>query len=195
MVSLGAENVQSEDDIKGNVRPLSGRYHVAVKEVEEKEFKKENEKTGEVTYVTKFIFEFEVLAGTIPGQEGRIIPEYFTDSPKAKSRLERLALCLGLLQSGEKERDVELADGVARQLVIEVEDNQYEKDGKTVKGVRVAYLGFWSLGNKEVEDVPKDKEAMKLAGKGEGGKSGDDDGQGAEGEGKEKSSKDKWADL
>ena len=31
MVMLGATNVQSEDDIQGNARPL-GRYHAIVKE-------------------------------------------------------------------------------------------------------------------------------------------------------------------
>ena len=35
MVTLGAKNVEHEDDIQGNSRPLAGRYHVVVKEVDE----------------------------------------------------------------------------------------------------------------------------------------------------------------
>lgn len=58
MVCLGAKNVQSEDDIQGNARPLPGRYHVIVKEVDES-----------LEKIEKIIVEFEVLAGTTPGQD------------------------------------------------------------------------------------------------------------------------------
>lgn len=145
MVYLGAKNVQSEDDIQGNARPLPGRYHVIVKEVDESMEK-----------VDKIIIEFEVLAGTTPGQEGRVVTEYFAITEKAISRLTRLALVLGLLKPGEEDRDVAFSESVGRDLVIEVEPNEYtNKDGKEVKTVRVTYLGFWSTGNEAVADVPK----------------------------------------
>lgn len=145
MVMLGATNVQSEDDIQGNARPLPGRYHAIVKEVDESMEK-----------VDKIIIEFEVLAGTTPGQEGRVVTEYFAVTEKAISRLTRLALVLGLLNPGEEERDVAFSDAIGRDLVIEVEPNEYtNKEGKEVKTVRVTYLGFWSTGNEAVADVPK----------------------------------------
>jgi len=153
---MGAKQVQSEDDIQGNARPLPGRYHVIVKHADDS-FEK----------FDKVIVEFEVLAGTTPGQEGRLITEFFATSEKALPRLQRLALCLGLLAPGEEEKEVEFAEAEGRQLVIEVEDNEYEKkdeDGnkKTVKGVRVGFLGMWSLNNKAVSDVPKNRDALKL---------------------------------
>lgn len=145
MVMLGATNVQSEDDIQGNARPLPGRYHVIVKEVDESMEK-----------VDKIIIEFEVLAGTTPGQEGRVVTEYFAITEKAIPRLQRLAMTLGLLKPGEDDRDVLFSDAIGRDLVVEVEPNEYtNKEGKEVKTVRVTYLGFWSTSNKAVADVPK----------------------------------------
>ena len=145
MVMLGATNVQSEDDIQGNARPLPGRYHAIVKEVDESMEK-----------VDKIIVEFEVLAGTTPGQEGRVVTEYFAVTEKAIPRLQRLAMTLGLLKPGEDDRNVLFSDAIGRDLVVEVEPNEYtNKEGKEVKTVRVTYLGFWSTGNKAVADVPK----------------------------------------
>lgn len=154
MVKMGAKNIQSEDDIQGNPRPLPGRYHVAVKHVDEKMDK-----------FDKVIVEFEVLAGTTPGQEGRTITEFFAVTDKALPRLQRLAVVLGLIKPGEGEKEVEFSDGVGRQLVIEVEENEYEKDGRTIHGVRCAYLGFWSLSNAAVADVPKDDAARERGSK------------------------------
>jgi hypothetical protein len=152
MVSLGSKGVKSEDDLGGNTRPLAGRYHVVVKDVDET-FEK----------FDKVVVEFEVLAGTTPDQEGRTISEFFSLSEKALVRLQRLAIVLGLLKPDEEEKEVEFVQGEGRQLVIEVEDNEYEKDGEKKKGVRVSFLGMWSLANKQVADVPRDEEAVKVS--------------------------------
>jgi len=145
MVRMNAANVKSEDDISGFQKPLPGRYHVVVKHVDES-FEK----------FDKVLVDFEVLAGTTPGQEGRELTEFFACTEKAIPRLQRLALCLGLLTPGEPDKDVEFAEAVGRDLVIEIEENNYkDKTGKEVNGVRVGYLGMWSTGNKEVADVPK----------------------------------------
>lgn len=150
MVMLGATNVQSEDDIQGNARPLPGRYHAIVKEVDES-----------LSKIDKIIVEFEVLAGTTPGQEGTVVTEYFAVTEKAIPRLKRLALSLGLLRPGEPERNINFSDSIGKDLVIEVEPNEYtNKAGKEVKTVRLTYLGFWSTGNEAVADVPKDTEAV-----------------------------------
>jgi hypothetical protein len=145
---MGAKDVKSEDDISGFQRPLPGRYHVVVKHVDES-FKK----------FDKVVVDFEVLAGTVPGMEGREITEFFACTEKAVPRLQRLALCLGVLRPGEAERDVEFSDAVGRDLVIEVEENKYtnKTTGKEVEGVRVGYLGMWSTNNAAVVVVPKGK--------------------------------------
>ena len=150
MVRIGAQQVKSEDDISGYQKPLPGRYHVVVKHVDES-FEK----------FDKIVIDFEVLAGTVPGMEGREVSEFFACSEKSLPRLQRLALCLGLLTPGEPDRDVEFSEGVGRDLVIEVEDSEYEKveDGKKVKKKKTAltYLGMWSTANEAVKDVPKGK--------------------------------------
>jgi hypothetical protein len=147
---MGAKDVKSEDDIGGYEKPKPGFYHVVIKHVDES-FEK----------FDKIVIDFEVLAGTVPNMEGREVSEFFACSDKAISRLQRLALCVGLLNPGEPDRDVEFTDAVGRDLVIEVEDSEYEKmeDGKKVKKKKTAltYLGMWSTGNKEVADVPKGK--------------------------------------
>jgi hypothetical protein len=162
MVTLGAQQIKSEDDISGFQRPLPGRYHVVVKHVDES-FEK----------FDKVIVDFEILAGTVPNMEGRELNEFFACTDKAIPRLQRLALCLGLLKPGEPDKDVEFADAVGRDLVIEVEENNYkDKAGKEVNGVRVGYLGMWSTNNAAVADVPK----ATLEGGGSGGGNNDDDG-------------------
>jgi hypothetical protein len=149
---LGTQNVNSEDDLDNN-RALPGQYHVAVQSVDES-FEKGD----------KVIVEFQVLAGTTPGQTRKTITEYYSVSEKALPRLQRLALATGLLQPNEPEREVQLSDAEGRQLVIEVEEHSYEKkeDGKTVDTVRISWMGMWSIGNPAVADVPKDGDALKL---------------------------------
>jgi len=150
MVVLGAEGAKSENDIGGNM-PDPGRYHVVITAVDES-FDKYNSIT----------VDFQVLTGNKPGQVDRTLTEYFSVSEKAIPRLKRLALCVGLLQPGEAEREIEFEQAVGRQLVIEVEENEYEKNGEKKKGRRISWVGMWSTGNKEVADVPKDVEALKL---------------------------------
>jgi len=151
MVRLDAEQTQSEDDVKGFSRPLAGRYHVVVKDVDESHEKFEN----------SIPVEIEVLKGTTPGQEGKLHTEFFSISEKAIDRLLRFSLTTGIVRPGEK-KDVSISDAVGRQLIVELEDHSYEKNGEVKKGVRISFLGMWSVGNDEVKDVPKDKEALKL---------------------------------
>jgi hypothetical protein len=144
---MNAANVKSEDDISGFQKPLPGRYHVVVKHVDES-FEK----------FDKVLVDFEVLTGTVPDMQGRELTEFYSCTEKSIPRLQRLALCLGLLAPGEPDKDVEFADAVGRDLVIEVEENKYpDKNGKTIDGVRVGYLGMWSTGNEAVAEVPKAK--------------------------------------
>ena len=189
MVRIGANNVKSEDDISGYQKPLPGRYHVVVKHVDES-FER----------FDKIVVDFEVLAGTVPDQQGRELSEFFACTDKAIPRLQRLALCVGLLQPGEPEADVEFTDAVGRDLVIEVEAGEYEKvqDGKKVKKEKTAltYLGMWSTANEAVKDVPKGKlpppsgsQGATTSGGGGGGGNGEASGGGAVNAG------DEWSDI
>lgn len=149
------------------------------------------------------LVDFEALAGTTPGQVGRTHLEFFSTKEKALPRLQRLALAVGLLKPDEPEKEVQFSDAIGRQLVIEIEENTYEKDGKTHECVRIAFLGMWSSGNKAVADVPKDAESLKLAQGGagattDGGKANPAEGKTAEAAtaaGTETSQDDAYADL
>ena len=182
MVRIGANNVKSEDDISGFQRPLPGRYHVVVKHVDES-FEK----------FDKIVVDFEVLAGTVPDQQGRELPEFFACTDKAIPRLQRLALCVGLLKPGQPEADVEFADAIGRDLVIEVEENNYKtKEGKEVNSVRVGYLGMWSTANEAVKDVPKG--TLPEGGGNQGATTGDG-GNDAASCGGASSGGDEWSDI
>jgi len=153
MVMLGAQGVQSENDIGGN-RPEPGRYHVVIKDVDES-----------MQEHDKVIVDFEVLDGTVPGMRGRTFREFYATSAKAIPRLQRLAMCLGLLKPNEPDKDVAFEQARGFQLVVEVEANEYEdKDGNKRQGVRVGYMGMWSVGNPAAADVPKDQQALALIG-------------------------------
>lgn len=163
MVRMGAQDVTSEDEVGGNSRPLPGRYHATINGVKflAKDGQGKNEEVPE-DEAEKIVVTFEVLAGTVPGQDGREIQEYFAVTDKAIARLKRLALCVGILKPQEAEKDVQFSQAQDRQLVIEIEENSYEKDGKTIDGVRVAFMGMWSVFNQAVSDVPKNKDILKM---------------------------------
>lgn len=161
MVMLNAEMAKSEDDFSGNARPLPGRYHVAIIHAEEKGSKKKGTPGLEL--------EFKVIVnGLAPdntvtsGQADRTIPLFLSfiggDDSKTQTcinRVIRLALCCGVLRPGEA-KEPDWSEALGRELVIEVENQEYESDGKTRNGSQISFLGFWSLGNKEVANVPKD---------------------------------------
>lgn len=164
MVMLNAQTAQSEDDFSGKSRPLPGRYHVAVNHAEEK--------ASKVKGTPGLDIEFQVIAdGITPdgkdktaGQIGKTIPLFLSyiggDDAKTKTcidRVCRLALCVGILKPGEA-KEPDWNEAIGRELVIEIEGQQYddEKSGTVKTGSQVAFLGFWSLGNKAVANVPKD---------------------------------------
>ncbi len=149
-VSLSAKGAKSESDVAGGQKPVKGRYLAMVKAVDETMDKKDQVNV-----------DFEVLAGNVPDQRGRILTEYFSVSEKALPRLTRLALCLNLLQP-DQVADVSFAAGVGRVLFIEVEDHSYDKDGKKVETVRVSFGGMWSLGNPDVADLHKVPEIANM---------------------------------
>jgi hypothetical protein len=162
---LNAQNAHSEDDFSGNARPVPGRYHAAVNHAEEKGSKKKGTPGLEC--------EFQVICdglspdGETPtsGQSGRTIPVFLLstahDDPDPKQRVHnvrmtRFAYCVGLIGAGQM-KEPDWQDAVGRELVIEVESQEYEdKDGNAKSGSQISFMGFWSLGNKEVANVPKD---------------------------------------
>lgn len=146
---MNASNVKSIDDLGGN-RPAPGKYHVALKHVDES-LQGKNDST--------IVCEFEVLHGTVPGQEKKTHTEYFSISEKALVRLTRLAICLGLMQPGD-DKDIRFKDALGGQLVIELEQHEYEKEGQKKSGSRITFMGMWPIDHADVRDVPKNKDAL-----------------------------------
>jgi len=143
-LSLSAKGVKSESEVAGGQKPVKGRYLAMVKAVDETMEKKD-----------QINVDFEVLAGNVPDQRGRILTEYFAVSDKALPRLTRLALCTGILKPDE-DKDVTFADALGRVLFIEVEEHSYKnKDGEMVNTVRVSFGGMWSVSNPDVADLHK----------------------------------------
>lgn len=139
--------------------PKPGRYHVAVKTVDDT-FEKQPQNV---------VVLFEVLNGTVPGQAGTSFSEYFfieRENPQdwQIARLTRFAWACGLIgENEEKEVDFQAAAGC--QLVVEVyEDEWRDKDGNEKKKIKITKKGggMWPLGHKEVNDVPIDKDAAEI---------------------------------
>lgn len=153
-ISLSAKGAKSESDIAGGGKPVKGRYLMLIKAVDETMDKKDQVNV-----------DFEVLAGNVPDQRGKILTEYFSVSERALPRLTRLALCTGLLQPDEV-KDVSFMAAVNRVLFVEVEDHKYTKNGesKETETVRVSFGGMWSVGNPDVADLHRVPEiAAKIA--------------------------------
>lgn len=142
-INLSAKGAKSESDIAGGGKPVKGRYLMMIKAVDETMEKKDQVNV-----------DFEVLAGNVPDQRGKILTEYFSVSERALPRLTRLALCTGLLQPDEV-KDVSFMGAIGRVLFVEVEDHKYTKAGesKETETVRVSFGGMWSVGNPDVADL------------------------------------------
>jgi len=158
MVMLDAKTANSEDDFSGRSRPEPGRYHVIVNHADEKPSKKNSTPGLEV--------EFQVLAGTVPNQAGKTIPLFLVyiggDDGKTKTcidRVTRLAICTGVIRPGEA-KEPDWGEAIGRELVIAVEAQEYtDNNGQIKTGTQVAFMGFWSLGNEQVKDVPRDNDS------------------------------------
>ena len=150
MLNLDTSGVNSADEL-GTTFCLPGRYHTVVKAVDES-FSK---------FPEAVIVEFEILAGTVPGQEKKTHREFFSTKGKAIDRIKRFAMVTGLIGPNER-KQVNLSDALGHQLVIEIIDEEYQ--GKTRS--KVSYVGMWSPDHKEVADVPKDKAFLALHGQG-----------------------------
>lgn len=152
MVQCNAGNAQTSDDFRGGGRPLPGRYHAIVNSGTEINSQDKGTPGTEI--------EFQILAGTVPGQEGTTLPETFWHTPKALDRLLAFAMACGALRPGEN-KDLTGPDYNGLQLVVEVGVRKYEVDGVKKETVEITYNGFWEVGHPEVKDVPKDQSALQ----------------------------------
>ena len=139
--------------------PAPGRYHVVVKSVDD----------SHAEHPRGIPTEFEVLAGTVPGQVGKTAIEIFDYDPGDKAcapdQITRMIQACGLLEEDE-EKTMDIRDAVGKQLVIElVEFNYVDKSGEKRKAVKIDRSdgGTWRLGHLAVRDVPTRKSDLSSA--------------------------------
>lgn len=161
-------NAKSEDDFQGTPnKPKPGKYHAQVIHADESGVSEDPEVRAQSRTQGKVVVGFAVLAGTLPGQEGTELREYFFATEKAMPRLEKLAYVLELLKPGDQNVDVSFANALGKDLIIEVEANPYQKkkdgvpqvdgNGNPIMndGIGLSFYGMWSLGHRDVKDVPR----------------------------------------
>ncbi len=158
-MKASAKGYQSESDVQGKPKPVAGLYHCMITGVNDSRVKKD----GSALNAT--IVEFEVLAGSVPGQEGKSVTQFYHLSENGEENAEycekvsRLCMAAGILKPGE-EKDVDAADLEKCQVVIKMSD--YTSKGKAGVSIDNFGLGVWGVGHPDVAAVPKNMDAIKL---------------------------------
>lgn len=146
-LSIPLDDVNPEK-LSGGDRPEAGNYHVLI--VGADHYGGRN---------NEMLVDYEVLAGTTPGQEGKVHRDYYSKSEKAVGRILQLAVALGMttveelqrLKDAGKEPDLDFEkDGVGRQCCVAVENDEYE--GKTRTKVN---FGIWHVDDSRAATIPK----------------------------------------
>ena len=169
---VNTQNYQSESDAKSTDRiNVPGFFHCTMTHVNDARVKKD----GSAMNAT--IFEGEVLAGTVPGQEGKKVVLYYELGPNGEEtdeyvvKCSRLAMACKLTGPGQPDRDLQPDDFEGSQFVARVEEYT-NKAGK--KGCSVGDFGeaVWGIDHADVSGVPKNQEAIRLWMEARGGSGG-----------------------
>lgn len=166
-MKASATNYKSESDVQGKPAPVAGKYHMDIASVNDTRRKKDG---GVLPYT---IVEYEVLNGTVPGQEGKKVTQFIeldengNETADYIEKATRLCLAAGILKPGE-ERDVDAKELEHCQVVVGVEVWESKKTKKSSTGVGDYGMAIWSVDNADVADVPKNKDAIRLWKEGNG---------------------------
>lgn len=163
-----ATKKESEKDLGGDRPEGEGRFHVMVKNAEQKHYPAKPAEGKEAQ--DKWIVDFEILAGTLPGQEGKVHKEHYSLSANAIDKAMRLAFMGGLLKPGEK-KELHVGNLVGHQLIIELvkgKDWTNNKGEKQEGNLQIAFpgsksMGVWRLDDPDVAAVPRNAKAATLA--------------------------------
>ena len=163
MVQLNKDKKKSEEEFGSGSWPDAGWYHVVITNCVQSASKKS---------VPVIAVEFQVLAdglkpdkkGHTNGMNGRTArASLYLMSEKGEKETEscleqvsRFALCAGLYPPGESPDtdDIDWQAAIGREVVIKV--SEQKKDGQPTGYMQVDWMGFWSLGNAAMKDVPRD---------------------------------------
>lgn len=155
MAELGLEEFGDEKELSGFSPVKSGNYHFVVLEADDS-FSKSD----------AIVLDCEVLAGTVPGQEGKKLKAYFNNGKSSdkdggkflRKRQARLALVLGLISPADlgKRVNVDFTQAAGRQFCAAVEQGE--------KYAEIRGLDFWSVTAPEAAEIPKDAAALAMIG-------------------------------
>ena len=170
MAVLDYSGMNQTDDLHGKPLIEDGQYHAVIELIDESpENYDRNLKDG-------IEVKFQILAGTVPGQEKRTLTSYYpypNSSHKDGGKFSAQKLCvlteaLGLTSPADRGRTVELdwQAGVGRQVIIGVQKKKYTKnDGTEGKIAELSNAGcavfHWS--DPTMEAVPKNAAALAYA--------------------------------
>lgn len=148
-------------DELGSNRPAPGIYHVMVNDATEKSRPPEK---GGGRYVQ---VDMQVLNGTVPGQEGKTITQFFYLDGKqaALDNLLKFLMCTGVIHENEA-KDIDFqTDLPGSQLVVEAERDEYQGKSR----IKLSFGGFWPVDHPEVkrDNIPLDNDMAKAFLKGE----------------------------
>lgn len=169
MPTLPKANHKSLDEVGGRERPLGGWFHVAIHHWDETMQKKD-----------EVVVDYQILAGTTPGQEGKVQREYVSmkkfngddNTQNFENTIRRILVAAGVIGLNDAlDRDV-TAEVMGKQLVIEIEEREYDekKDGvptgkkKKASGVGNFGNAVYPIGAPEVAHVPLNQNALRLLG-------------------------------
>ena len=164
-----------------------GMYHVHVKDAKREGSLEPNEK-GEFKSPCVRL-DLEILAGSESDQVGKVIYHriylakarrdpsgktvgYDPLTDKSREQYMRTAVQLGVMAKedvGKQGAPVRWSQVIGRQAVVRVDrDEEDDFKDKTKKRVvhRINFGNFWEVHHEDVKDVPKDPEAMAMAGNG-----------------------------
>jgi hypothetical protein len=159
-MKASAKGYQSESDVKGKPAPVDGFFHTTIAHVNDSRTKKDG------SPLNATIVEFEVLAGSVPGQEGKTVTQWFqlddngNENAEYCEKVSRLCMAAGLLRPGE-EKDIDAGDLENCQVIIKVQ-NYTKKTGGTGCGLADYGLGVWGVNHPDVAAVPKNLDAIRL---------------------------------
>lgn len=155
-----AGSADKPDDIQGKPQPIPGKYHVVITECNDSRKKRDG------SAFNNTVFQLEVLAGTVPGQEGKEMPLFARlgddgeETEEYCGVISRLAMACGILKPRES-KELSAEDFINQQFVVGWE-GYIGKDKKEHFSVANFGLATWGVNDEAVRDVPKNLAAIKL---------------------------------
>ena len=137
--------------------PIAGNYHVSIASVDE-----EGGNNGEM------IVDFEVLAGSTKGMEGRNHRAYYSQTTAFAQYFHRLAVIAGLITAEDLAKKIDAKEAieydftktVGRQAMITIHEDEY--NGK--KNLKMSPFHIWSVEDPTCQTWPKNEKLLKKAG-------------------------------